>query len=209
MKILLTLALGFLVLCPLACGKKENLLGTASVSGKVIWDKIPLQFGAVQFYSPELVHTGLIQNDGSYKLDHLPIGQVTICIRTRGELYADSRGDEELRRMLREGMKGKDELPEGMSLEELKQMMMAKGGGAQGKPGIPGGFRPMKKGPKEAEFMASMPMVKGVPLLHVQEMHPEALRKIGEVHDKYGEFKNSSLTYTVVAGDQSHDIILK
>ena len=57
--------------------------------------------------------------------------------------------------------------------------------------------------------MASMPMVKGVPLLHVQEMHPEALRKIGEVHDKYGEFKNSSLTYTVVAGDQSHDIILK
>jgi hypothetical protein len=209
MRILLTLGIGLVALSPLACSKQGNPLGSASVSGKVIWDEVPLQFGSVQFYGPELVHTALIQSDGTYKLENLPEGQVTVCVRTRGELYADSRGDEEFRRMVLEGMKGKDELPEGMSLEELKQMMMAKGG-LQTKPGgMKGGMPPMRKGPKDADFMANIPLVNGIPMMHLQTMPQEALRKIGEVHDKYGEYKKSTLTYTVVAGDQSHDIILK
>lgn len=204
MKSLLPLAVLVLVISPVACGKKDNFAGSASVSGKVIWDKNPLQFGSVQFYSPEMVHTSLIQKDGSYKLEHLPEGQVTVCIRVRGELYADSRGDEQMKNQILSGMKGKFELPEGMTLEELKQQMMAKGG-AKGKSGMP----VLKKGRGDDQTREMVPLVNGNPLMVIQTMPPEALKRIGEVHDKYGEFSKSSLTYMVRPGAQTYDFILK
>jgi len=204
MKSLLPLAVLVLVISPVACGKKDNFAGSASVSGKVIWDKNPLQFGSVQFYCPETVHTALIQKDGSYKLEHLPEGQVTVCIRVRGELYADSRGDEQMKNQIRSSMKGKIELPDGMTVEEFKQHMMAKGG-AKGKSAMP----MLRKGRADDKMPEMVPLVNGNPLMVIQTMPPEALRKIGEVHDKYGEFSKSSLTYLVLPGAQTYDFILK
>ena len=209
MRCLLTLGFFVLVLTPLACGQKGEPAGSAGVSGKVVIDKMPLGFGSVQFYGPEMVHTALIQSDGGYKLEHLPEGPVTVCIRTRGELFADSRGEEEMRKHFLADPKMKEGLPEGMSMEEMKEMMLAQTRPEiKGKPGMPkGGMLMPKKGPRDE--MPHLPFVNGMPLPQAQGMPPEALMKMGHIHDKYGEFGKSPLTYTVLPGTQTYDIILE
>jgi hypothetical protein len=209
MKCLLTLGFFVLVLSPLACGQKGDFAGSASVSGKVEIDKIPIGFGSVQFYGAQMVHTALIQTDGSYKLDHLPEGPVTVCIRTRGELFADSRGEEEMRKHVFADPKMKEGLPEDMSMEELREMMVAKtGGGMKGKPGMPkGGMPTVRKGPRDE--MSQVPLINGTPLAMAQGMPPEALKRMSEIHDRYGEFSKTPLNYTVLPGTQTYDIILK
>jgi hypothetical protein len=202
-------ALAFL---PLACGSQSDSAGTASVTGKVLWNNNPLPYGAVQFYDAEQFHTALIERDGNFKLDHLPEGQVTICIRTRGDLYADSRTAEEMNKFMKTEMKGK--LPEGMTLEEMKEQMMAmamKGKTPKGPGGAPGMFKKLPKGLPEAEakMMEETPMVNGMPLLQAKGLPPEMFKMMSGIHDKYGEFHKSPLTYTVRPGEQSHDIFLK
>ena len=198
-----SLAVLLLVLSPLACGKKENAAGGASVSGKVMWEENLLPYGSVQFYSAEMVHTALIQSDGSYTFQQLPEGQVTVCIRTRGELYASSRDEEEFKKM-----RAQLKLPEGMSVEEFKRQMMAQGGAMKDMARMKKGGKPgMQRRP--GKMLPQMPLVNGTPLLQAKGLPPEALMKIAELHDKYGEFGKSTLTYTVLAGAQIHDFILK
>src|SRR5262249_23103557 len=121
----------------------------------------------------------------------------------RGELYGNSRDEEEFKKM-RAQMK----IPEGMSLEEFKRQTMAQGGGMKDMAGMKKGGKPgMYKRPDK--MLAQMPLVKGTPVIQAKGMPPEALMRIAELHDKYGEFGKSTLTYTVLAGDQTHDIILK
>ena len=212
--LLATLGFFALALSPLACGKKDaGFAGSATVSGKVVWDKNPLPFGSVQFYGPEMFHTALIESDGSYRLEHLPEGPVTVCVRLRGDLYADSRSDEGFRKMLEDMEKsGKGKVPEGLTIDEMREKMRAIA--MEGKPGkgpnpTQGQIPAMPKNPKEAKMLAHMPLVKGMPLAQAQKYPPEALQMLGTVHDKYGEFGKTPLTYTVLSGPQTHDIILK
>jgi hypothetical protein len=199
---LVALGVFVLVLSPLACSKQEGLRGTATVTGKVLMEDNPLPFGAVQFYDAELVYSSLIQSDGSYKLENLPEGPVKICIRTRGELYASSRDEDQQKKRMVAVMK--DKVPQGMTAEEAKERLMTIG--MKGKrPGSAGFAKMMGKGPGD-----EMPMVNGTPLFKVVKGMPaEALARFGQIHDKYGEYSKSPLTYIVLAGAQNHDIILK
>ncbi|SRR5260370_4505898 len=204
------LLLSLVLLLPLGCGGNSGgAAGTARVTGKVRHDGYLLPFGAVQFYGDQAVYNAVIGPDGSYSFPSLPEGTFSICVRTKGDLFADSR-QIEIMKKFQEEMKSKGDKFPGDKVPDPKQIMieMSKGktGMRDGKPGFKGPLGRIRKGDPAA---ALFPVIDGQPVQAFLNLPDNLKQEIWQLHDKYGEFKDAKLTYTVVPGSQTFDIILK
>jgi hypothetical protein len=78
--VLLTLA-AFLLS---ASGCLKNNHGSATVRGKVLYNDVPIEFGAVVFHNDAgMLGICRIQPQGNYFLVNLPEGEVKICVKAR------------------------------------------------------------------------------------------------------------------------------
>jgi hypothetical protein len=81
------------VFCAVGCGRKA-----ATVSGKVTFNGEPLKGGNVTFArndgKPSI--SGRIEEDGSYKLENVPVGTTKICVETKSLNPAAATGPKQI-----------------------------------------------------------------------------------------------------------------
>jgi hypothetical protein len=225
---LFCLALFLVSIVPLTfAGCKKKGPAGSTVRGRVMLDGSMLPYGQVEFWRDEKpVGTAPIRQ-GKYEINNLTPGEVTVVVTTDMErvnggmmgLFKDSK---------RPGMMDPSNMPkdknmfEGKSREEIEKMMeiMKKGKKDKSGPPMGGGGPPMGGG---GPPMAGRPPQGGgapqtggrqtggqPPPGHEFEasMTPEMRKHYKKVADKYGTPEKSELRYTVVKGEQEHEITI-
>ena len=152
---------------------------TGNLSGKVSYKGTALKGGNVALVNTEgkTVAASSIEEDGSYSIANVVVGEYTVCVETtslKPRADADGYGT-------------------------------VAGGGAKGGKGA---GAPMPKGAGAPPEGAALP--DGYKASNPAEVVlAKAAKRYVQIPDTYGESTKSDLRYTVVAGDQSHNVELK